>query len=74
MALTATEKKILGFMTDSGQLVGDMRVQVSSDDAYAREVIAQYKERAIIEVTHRIENYTACLAIEQDKLDTLEEV
>ena len=72
MSLTTNEKKILGYMTDSGQLVGDQRVAVGADDTYAREVIAEYKARIIPVVQGKIANYEACVAIEQEKLDTLQ--
>jgi hypothetical protein len=73
MALTATEKKILGFMTDSGQLVGQMRENVAIDDEYARQVILEFKQRTIPAVQDNIANCNALLAIETDKLACLQE-
>jgi len=41
--LTNTEKQILGYMVDAGQLRGEERIDAGGDDSIAREKIAEFK-------------------------------
>lgn len=43
MALTQTEKKILGHMVDTGFLRNGRREEVGSNDTLAREAIEEFK-------------------------------
>ena len=43
MALSQTEKDILGYMVDIGEIKGEVRVAVGSSDILAREKIAEFK-------------------------------
>ena len=41
--LTETEKQILGYMVDAGQLRGEERIAAGGSDVIAREKIAEFK-------------------------------
>lgn len=45
MALSQTEKDILGYMVDIGEIKGEARVAVGSSDTLAREKIAEFKQQ-----------------------------
>ncbi len=53
--LTETEKEILGYMVDAGFLRGEERKSVASNDAIAKELIAQFKQNSLIALPQTIE-------------------
>lgn len=71
MALSQTEKDILGYMVDIGEIKGEVRVAVGSSDTLAREKIAEFKEQQNVylplQIAALINKRDEC----QDKIDEL---
>jgi len=74
MALTQREKEILGYMTDEGQLRGELRIEVGQSDERAREVIAEFSQQVKAYAPIQIQAMTQDIELKQAKIDSLNNI